>query len=251
VRLGEYALKTAREAKTRTSWLNPDSEYEAAVTSFVERVLADAAFVQEMRGFCEHIAPFGASNALAQCLLRFCSPGVADTYQGAELWHQSLVDPDNRRPVDFERRRRALAALRARLHERAPLARELVERYADGEIKLYVTHLALETRKRHPELFLRGDYTALPGGPHVVAFTRGFGSERLICIVPRFVSSLGRGERSFALGDAWGARRLDVRYGGRYENVFTGACGTLADSVELAQIFAEFPVALLVRRDQT
>jgi glycogen operon protein len=249
-RLAEYALKTAREAKTRTSWLNPDTEYEATVTGFVERVCADAAFVEELRAFCEHIAPSGASNALAQCLLRLCSPGVADTYQGAELWHQSLVDPDNRRPVDFERRRGALAALRARLHERKALARELVERYADGEIKLFVTHLALVTRQEHPELFLRGDYTALPGGPHIVAFTRGFAAERLICIVPRFAHTLGEGKRSFALGDVWGARRLDVRHAGRYENVFTGATVTLADSLGLAEVFADFPVALYVRKDR-
>jgi glycogen operon protein len=250
-RLQAHARKTAREAKTRTSWLNPDAEYEAGLEAFIERAFADETFVEDVRGFCEMLAPYGASNALAQCLLRFCSPGVADTYQGAELWHQSFVDPDNRRPVDFERRRSALTALRARLNDRRALARELVEHYANGQIKLFVTHLALETRKQHPELFLRGDYTALPSGEHVVAFTRGFESERLVCIVPRLAYTLTAGERPWAVGSAWGTRTLDVRHSGRFVNVFTGATLTLSGTLPLAKVFAEFPLALLVQEDGT
>jgi glycogen operon protein len=248
-RLKEYALKAAREAKTRTSWLNQDGEYEAAVTAFVERAFADEAFVEHARGFCGQISPYGASNALAQCLLRFCSPGVPDTYQGAELWQQSFVDPDNRRPVDFERRQRTLAALRARLGERSALARELLERYEDGELKLYVTHLALQARKAQPELFLRGDYTALPGGEHVVAFTRGFEDARLICVVPRLAYTLTRGERPWALGDVWGDAALELRHSGKYVNVFTGARLALSGTAALRDIFAEFPLALLLREE--
>jgi glycogen operon protein len=250
-RLQEYALKTAREAKTRTSWLNPDTEYEAAVTSFVERAFADPAFVESAHAFCSRVSPYGASNALAQCLLRFCSPGVPDTYQGTELWHQSFVDPDNRRAVDFEARKRRLGAIRERLNERGKLARELLDRYTDGDIKLFVTHLALDARKQHPELFLRGDYAALPGGAHVVAFTRGFEAERLVCIVPRLVFTLTHGERPWAVGDVWGASTLDVRHSGRYVNVFTGARVKLAGSLRLAEVFAEFPLALLLREDGT
>jgi (1->4)-alpha-D-glucan 1-alpha-D-glucosylmutase len=248
-RIQAYALKAAREAKQRTSWLNPDPQYEASVTAFVERAFADDAFVDQVRDFCEKLAPYGAGNALSQCLLRFCSPGVPDTYQGAELWHQCLVDPDNRRPVDFERRKRMLAELRERLGDRRTLARELLERYADGAVKLYVTHLALTARKEHPELFLRGDYTALPAGDHVVAFTRGFESERLVCAVPRLAYTLTRGERPWALGDVWGDRTLDVRHRGRYVNVFTGARVSLSGKVPLREVFAEFPLALFLQEE--
>ncbi len=248
-RLQAYALKASREAKQRTSWLNPDGEYEAGVASFVERAFADETFVEHVRDFCEKIAPYGAGNALAQCLLRFCSPGVADTYQGAELWHQSLVDPDNRRPVDFERRKRALGELRERLGDRRTLARELLERYADGSVKLYVTHVALTARRTHPELFLRGDYTALPAGDHVVAFTRGFETERLVCVVPRLPYTLTRGEKPWAVGDVWGEQTLDVRHRGRYVNAFTGASLTLSGKVRLRDVFAEFPLALFLQAE--
>jgi (1->4)-alpha-D-glucan 1-alpha-D-glucosylmutase len=250
-RLKQYLEKAAREAKTRTSWLNQDAEYEAAVTGFVERAFADEAFVEHARGFCALIAPYGAGNALAQCLLRLCSPGVPDTYQGSELWQQSFVDPDNRRPVDFEQRQRRLVALRARLGDRGSLARELLERYEDGDIKLYVTHLALQARKAKPELFLRGDYTALPGGQHVVAFTRGFEHARLICVVPRLVYTLTHGERPWAVADAWAGATLELRHSGNYVNVFTGARLALSGTAALRDIFAEFPVALLLREEAT
>ncbi len=112
-----------------------------------------------------------------------------------------------------------------------------------------MTHLALTARKEHPELFLRGDYTALPGGDNVIAFTRGFEAERLVCVVPRLVHTLTRGEKPWALGDAWGDRTLEVRHGGRYVNVFTGAKLALGAEVRLAEVFADFPLALLLKED--
>jgi (1->4)-alpha-D-glucan 1-alpha-D-glucosylmutase len=242
-----YALKATREAKQHTSWLSPDSEYEAALTRWVQTLLDEPQFLASARDFCERIGPHAASNALSQSLLRFTCPGVPDTYQGAELWNQALVDPDNRRPVDYAARRARLAKLRERLGERAALARDLLANYADGTVKLYVTHQCLEARRARPELFLRGDYQALPVSEHVVAFERSFEAERAIVCVPRHTVALTGGSASFALGDVWRGVELPVPARGRYENVFTGEVHTLARSVRLSELLRNFPIALLLR----
>jgi (1->4)-alpha-D-glucan 1-alpha-D-glucosylmutase len=189
-------------------------------------------------------------NGLAECLLRLTSPGVPDTYQGSELWNQSLVDPDNRQPVDFTLRRNLLARMKERAHEPRVLAKELLESYADGAVKLYVLQTALHARKAHRTLFLRGDYEPLPGGEHVVAFTRAFGGERLLCCVPRLSSVGTQGSRPWMLSDAWGDEALRVPHAGTYRNLLTGATLEIAGDVRLAELFADFPVALLMREER-
>ncbi|HVR18681.1 MAG TPA: malto-oligosyltrehalose synthase, partial [Polyangiaceae bacterium] len=246
-RLQAYMLKASREAKQRTSWLAPDTEFEGRVRAFVQGLFESEAFVEDARRFMELIAPYGASNALAACVVRHASPGVPDTYQGAELWHQSLVDPDNRGPVDYVLRRRLLAEIRARMDERPKLVHELLERFEDGRIKLYVTHRALLARRTDPELFLRGDYEPFDAGEHAVAFTRSFEGSRLLCVVPRLPYRMTGGAPSWPLGEVWKDARLEVRHAGIYENVFTGAALDLNGSVPLAEVFREFPVALLIR----
>ncbi len=244
-RLAAYLGKAAKEAKLFTSWTNPDPAYDEAVAAFARGMLADEDFVADVRAFCELIAPAGATNGLAQSLLRYCAPGVADTYQGSELWNQSLVDPDNRRPVDFGRRREMLAEIVRRKGDPRALAAELLGRYADGAVKLYVAHVALAARRDRRELFLCGDYEGLPGDEHLVAFTRARGAERLVCCVPRLPQGLARGERSFPLGDAWGARSLALPHSGTYRNAFTGVRLENRGELALADVFADFPVALL------
>jgi glycogen operon protein len=246
-RLQRYLFKAAREAKQQTSWLSPDAEFERALDEFVRALFESEAFVEDARRFSDLVGPYGASNGLAACLLRFCSPGIPDTYQGAELWHQALVDPDNRSPVDYGLRRRLLAELRSRFHEPALLARELLETYADGRVKLYVTHRALLARREDQELFLRGDYEAIEAGEHVVAFTRGFEGRRLICCAPRLPYRLTGGVARWAIGDVWDDVRLDVPYAGRYQNVLTGESWELEGSLPLAELLREFPLALLVK----
>jgi isoamylase len=245
-RLAAFAAKAAKEAKLRTSWTNPDPAYDEALAAFVQGLLGDDDFVADVRAFCELIAPAGASNGLAQALLRYCAPGVADTYQGSELWNQSLVDPDNRRPVEFGRRREMLGEIVRRKGEPRALAADLLGRYADGAVKLYVTHVALTARRERRDLFLRGDYEALPGDEHTVAFTRAYGAARLVCCVPRLPRDLTHGQQPFALGDAWGARTLALPYAGRYRNAFTGAVLEGRSELSLADVFADFPVALLL-----
>jgi isoamylase len=249
-RLASFMQKAGREAKQETSWTRPDAAYEEAVRAFVEGTLASEPFRHEARALCELIAPYGAVNGLAQTLLRLCSPGVPDTYQGAELWNLSLVDPDNRREVDFAARRRVLESLRQRAHDRHKLGAELLDRYSDGAIKLYVHQIALALRRERRDLFTRGDYEPLPGGEHVVAFTRGFEDERVVCIVPRFSYGLTHGKQRFALGEVWKNARLPLPYAGRYRNLFSGEVLHVERELRLAQVFAHFPVALLIEEPE-
>ncbi len=246
-RLADYLLKACKEAKVETSWVNPIPAWDAAVQDFVTQSLGIEGFVEDVREFCELIAPYGACNGLAQTLLRLCSPGVPDTYQGAELWNQSLVDPDNRRPVDFEVGRRALARVRAGRDDPRGLARSLLADFPDGAIKLYVTHVGLTARRARRDLFLRGDYEGVAASEHVVAFTRAFGAERLLCCVARHPYGLTRGEAPWAVGAVWGSETLRVPYAGRYRDALTGATLTVRGPVRLADVFAELPVALLLR----
>jgi glycogen operon protein len=245
-RLQAFMAKATKEAKLHTSWTNPNPAYDEALAAFVKRLLADEDFVADVRAFCEALAPAAATNGLAQALLRYCSPGVADTYQGTELWNQSLVDPDNRRPVDYGRRRAMLAEIARRKGEPRQLVADLLGRYEDGAVKLYVTHVALAARRDRRDLFLRGDYEPLPGDDHVVAFARSYGAERLVCCVPRLPLGLTKGAPAFPLGEAaWGDRALALPRAGRYRNALTGAALEARGELALAEVFADFPVALL------
>jgi (1->4)-alpha-D-glucan 1-alpha-D-glucosylmutase len=248
-RLLEYGLNATREAKESSSWLNPNVDYESALTQTLGTLLDNRFFLEEVRSFCAKIERAAACNALSQCLLRFASPGVPDTYQGAELWHQPLPNPDNRQSVDFGHRQRLLTELKARLGERGALVRDLLDSFVDGRVKLFVTHVVLQTRKQHPELFLRGDYEAIAGNGHLVAFTRGFDTERLICCVPRLVHELTNAGDSWPLGSIWGNTELPIHHTGTYTNVFTGARLTVSRRLAVAELLAEFPIALLMKEE--
>jgi (1->4)-alpha-D-glucan 1-alpha-D-glucosylmutase len=243
-RLGNYLLKAAREAKTATSWLTRNSEYEKAVSQFLGRMFRSRAFLQSVAQFCATIEATAIVNALAQTLLRLCAPGVPDTYQGGELWNQSLVDPDNRRPVDFERRRRYLDELRGQRESR-DLANRLLESAADGRIKQFVVHVGLELRRARPELFVQGEYVPLDGGEHVVAFMRVFEQERLLCVVPRLTHGL-KAAAKFPIGTVWGSRTLQGCVPGNYRNLLTGAVLRLDGAPLLSQLLADFPLGLWV-----
>jgi isoamylase len=248
-RASEFLLKAAREAKTETSWLTTNAEYEAAVTAFAEGALRNRIFVDELGRFCAAIDRAGATNALSQTLVRLCVPGVPDTYQGSELWHQCLVDPDNRRPVDYDLRRRYLAELQSKRREPDALTRELVESYPDGRIKQYVIHTVLELRKAKPDLFLQGDYVAVDSPEHAFAFERALAEERILCVVPRFSRRLAPDRSAFPLGAVWGDLALRGIAARRYRNLFTNELLEVEPQgdLPLARVFATFPVALLVK----
>ncbi len=268
-RLLTYMEKATREAKVHTSWVNPNAEYDAAVAAFVRRLLGpegEDEFLPDLLAFQRRIAFFGQWNSLSQLLLKLTSPGVPDLYQGQELWDFSLVDPDNRRPVDYQRRRELLAELRARAEaagaDRTALARELVENSADDRIKLYLTNLGLEYRRGHPDLFAEGDYQPLTAqgekAAHVLAFARGLGESRVLAVAPRLVAGLANGEERPPQGVVWGETWLalpEEAAGRRYRNLFTGeelAVGEreATPGLALADLLRHFPVALLERVDQ-
>ena len=269
-RIATYMAKATKEAKVHTSWVNPNEDYDAAVQKFVQETLSaegENPFLADMDAFQRRVAFYGRFNALAQTLLKYTAPGVPDTYQGTELWDLSLVDPDNRRPVDYERRRQLLADLRSAMEQagedRRGLARGLVDAAVDGRIKLYLTHGALSFRRDHAHLFADGAYERLEAmgekREHVVAFARVLEGEQALVVVPRLVVGLTAGQQRPPLGgDVWQNTYLPLpgeRKGVRYRNAFTGEVLTVGNyegtpGLFLCAILAHFPVALLERMRQ-
>ncbi|HEX3849628.1 MAG TPA: hypothetical protein VHW01_01605, partial [Polyangiaceae bacterium] len=246
-RLQAYMLKAIREAKTHTSWLNPDDDYEAAVRSFVAGALSDPAFTSKILQFCRRIEPYAACKALAQVTLKLCSPGIPDTFQGSEVWHQVLVDPDNRRPVDYEALESQLAGLDQLRSDRDALIPSLLESYPDGRIKLFIVSELLRLRRAEPELFQSG-YSALEAGPDAIGFGRGATDCELVCVVTRFPFRVTRGRRPWPLGATWASQVLSgPELWGSYLNVFTAQTLQARGSLPLCQVFASFPVAVLRR----
>ena len=226
-RLGDYLLKAARESKLRTTWTEPDDEFEESVAAWPARVRAELG--DEVETFVRRIEAPGWSNSLTQKLVQLTAPGVPDVYQGTELWDFSLVDPDNRRPVDYALRREMLARFDEGL---------VPDLDVSGATKLFVVHRALSLRRKHPELF--NGYRALgaDGGAaaHALAYER---SADLVVVGTRLPVGLetsgGWGDATLALGDGeW----TDVITGSAYEG----------GSAALADLLGRFPVALLVRR---
>ena len=246
-RLQAYMLKAIREAKTHTAWLNPDEGYEAAVASFVRATLSDAAFTSKTLSFCRRIEPYAACKALAQLTLKLCSPGIPDSYQGSEVWHQVLVDPDNRREVDYDALEAQLAELDRQRSDRSALVRGLLDSYQDGRIKLFIASELLRLRRAEPTLFQSG-YTPLDAGSDAIAFGRGAKRGALICAVTRFPFRITRGRSPWPLGAAWASQTLSgPELQGEYLNVLTGQTVHAHGSLALAQLFATSPVAVLRR----
>jgi (1->4)-alpha-D-glucan 1-alpha-D-glucosylmutase len=204
-RIERYMEKALKEAKLYTSWINPNDAYDRAVKEFVRQILqphADNRFLADLLRFQARIAQAGMWNSLAQTLLKITSPGVPDFYQGTELWDFSLVDPDNRRPVDFAKRVLLLEELRG-LESKGlvSLVRELIAQPEDGRIKLYVTYKALNFRRAQRDLFTQGTYVPLTasGGreDHVVAFARRFDKHWALVAVPRLGVKLSSSAQPF------------------------------------------------------
>jgi (1->4)-alpha-D-glucan 1-alpha-D-glucosylmutase len=227
----EYMRKAAREGKERTSWVEPNSAYEEALEKFVASVLGDAAFVADLEVFLELLLPAAQSSSLALALLKLTAPGVPDLYQGSELWDLSLVDPDNRRPVDFDLRRRLLS-------EADQLtAEQIMARAGEGLPKLWIIRQALRTRAAHSKCFgAEGAYSALwatgPRAGSLVAFRRG---EDVITAVPRLLIGAG----------SWEGSSLELPPG-TWENQFTSE-RTGEGKAEISALLSRFPVALLTR----
>ena len=246
-RVVAYLHKAARESKRHTSWTNQDQAYEDALADFARGMLADEDFLKGLRELHGRISPHGAQNGLSQALVKFTAPGVPDTYQGAEAWSQSLVDPDNRRPVDYARLAGWLERFEA-AGDRLGLARELLEHYQDGAVKAYASYAALRARRDRPDLFGKGDYQPLDGGEHLIAFARTLGGAAAVTLAPRFTLTLTREEQPWALGGVWGDTALTLP-AGEYTNALTGETHTLGegDRLSVADVLREFPLALLLK----
>jgi (1->4)-alpha-D-glucan 1-alpha-D-glucosylmutase len=256
-RLTTYLMKAVREAKSHTSWINPNARYDQALTQFAEAILdprRSAAFLDDLATFQARIAHFGALNSLAQTLIKITAPGVPDFYQGTELWDLSLVDPDNRRPVDWKLRRRLLADLEhalATTQDRAALAHELYVKKDDARVKLFLIREALALRRAQPALFAGGAYRPLePRGSlaeHLCAFARVDDHAAAITVVPRLLAR--RGGEVPPLGmDYWQDTTLEIpaEVGRRFRNVLTGE--TVEDhALPVGRVLAHIPVALLER----
>jgi (1->4)-alpha-D-glucan 1-alpha-D-glucosylmutase len=234
-----YMEKASKEAKEHTSWVDPDPAYDDALRRFVEGLLGDAEFTAAVEGFVAPLVEPGRVNALAQALLKLTSPGVPDIYQGCELWDHSLVDPDNRRPVDFTVRERLLAGAEAA----AGPAEVWPDGAGSGLPKLFLTQRALHLRSRRPEFFCVGSgYRRLsatgPKASHAVAFNRttSSGEPGVVTVAPRLVLGLA--------GD-WADTVLQLP-DGRFSDVFDGN-RTFTGEVRLAELLGPFPVALLER----
>ena len=259
-RLKAYIVKAVREAKRETSWHTPNAAYEAGCQSFIERLLLSAEaepFRQDFVSFHALVARFGALNSLSQTVLKLTLPGVPDMYQGCELWDLSLVDPDNRRPVDFTRRRKALHDLTAASRGAGPeIVHELAATWRSGILKLHVTAVLLAARRRVPKLFADGSYEPLPvRGPaarHVVAFARRTASDTMIVAVGRLFARLApRADELCPAADVWDGTTIGMparRSTPPFRNLLTGLVipPQLERGFEAQELFRALPAAVLL-----
>jgi len=240
-RMQAYALKAAREGKQETSWLNPNPAYEAGLQTFIERILdhsASAEFLNSLETLAQRVSRLGALNSLSQITLKAMMPGVPDFYQGTEFWDLSLVDPDNRRPVDFAERAAVLASLAA------PDWECLAQNWSNGHLKLAWTRRLLKLRTELADVFAHGDYQPLeitgPHRDHVIAFARRHGRDAVITAVAKSFAPMSQGGRIWPRADAFdGALNLK---GYSVEGIVSEAG---AMQVQLSALFRHLPVAVL------
>jgi (1->4)-alpha-D-glucan 1-alpha-D-glucosylmutase len=257
-RLQAYAVKAMREAMVHTRWTLPNTAHENALKRFVASLLKSGkgnAFLRDFIPFQQSIAYCGMLNGLTQTLMKIISPGVPDFYQGSELWDLRLVDPDNRRPIDFAKRASMLETLRQQPNRNGSFAAELAQNWQDGRIKLYAIWKALTLRRERSELFSKGDFLELkatgPYSEHILAILRHHKSEWALLVAPRF---LARAQETAANGNS-GARWNDTRVElpssvpKSWENIFTGEKISSASgqrkSIDAGEALLHFPVALL------
>ncbi|MHB8524540.1 MAG: malto-oligosyltrehalose synthase [Candidatus Acidiferrales bacterium] len=259
-RVEEFFVKAAKEAKTHTSWIAPNEPHEGALRKFVHAILDDPAdnrFLVDFEALQEKLALYGALNSCSQLILKIASPGVPDFYQGNELWNFCLTDPDNRRPVDFQRRTRMLEALKSRASDASPEScQHLLSHWQDGCLKLFITMRLLQFRRAHQELFSNGDYLALKAEgtnrDSVIAFSRCFLGNGIVIVAPRLLSKVV-GPGTFPLGrQVWRSTALILPPSApkAWFNLFTGkAVAPVWEKSRwvfpVAEMFADLPFAVL------
>lgn len=243
-RIQEYMLKALHEAKTHSSWIEPNEQWDQSVLEFVKQLLTPAPenrFLPQFEAFAQTTLLPGVINSLTLLALKLTAPGMPDIYQGTELWDWSLVDPDNRRPVDYTLRADLLKSL-----DNAS-ASSLLTNWRDGAIKLYVTKTLLHLRKKHPKLFEEGTYEPVKTkGLHsknVIAFQREYGQTTLLVMVPRLTMKVGWNPPAERWGDT-AVTGLDKIF--LWRNVFTNSIQTGLDTIRTRVLFDGFPIAVLI-----
>jgi (1->4)-alpha-D-glucan 1-alpha-D-glucosylmutase len=248
-RIVQYMLKAIREAKVVTSWINPSERHEAAMVAFVAAILApdNTAFREDFLPFQQRIARLGIYTSLAQLALKIGAPGIPDFYQGTELWEFSLVDPDNRRPVDYHRRMALLAEIQQVTID------DVMSDPTDDRLKLFVSARLLHFRRECSNAFAFGSYEALAvegaRRDHAFAFTRRHEGRTVVVVVPRLVAGLVPDADAPPLGErVWGDTRVHVpdERTRCYRHALTGGCVPIAEgTLRLADVFGRAPVAFL------
>jgi (1->4)-alpha-D-glucan 1-alpha-D-glucosylmutase len=255
-RIEQYMIKASREGKRRTSWANPNAAYEDALLQFV-RVSLDRRegnpFPDEVAATARKLAGFGFLNSLTQTLLKLTTPGVPDIYQGNELWDFSLVDPDNRRPVDYERRHQMLRELAS---GEIPGMLDGVE---EGRAKLYLIWKTLQFRRAHEALFRDGSYLPLhtsgEHAAHLCAFARKHGDEIVIIVVPRLTARLMGEREGWPLGEVWGDTLIELPERGvpladLYSQLTRERLTNDTRALKASTLLARFPVSLVTQLEK-
>lgn len=253
-RIKDYVIKAVREAKVHTAWLRPDSTYEEGYLTFVDRVLSSNEFLEAFRPFQKKVAQYSIYNSLSQVLLKYASPGVPDLYQGCELWDFSLVDPDNRRPVDYEKRRAFLQALQLKANsDLLKLIESLLATQEDGKIKLFLTYQLLKARKEDQKLFEQGDYQPLTVtgkfAENIIAFARRYEDKIAIAVAPRFLTRLIEPGKPPLGEEVWQDTRLEFPPEMSFAWKNTISQMHIKTNLSIGNLFQHFPVALLVNSD--
>jgi len=258
-RVKNYMIKSVREAKVHTAWLKPDTDYEDAYISFVDEILnasEENQFLKEFLAFQKKVSHYGIFNSLSQTLIKITSPGVPDFYQGTELWDVNLVDPDNRRPIDFEKRRPFLRDIRDKAEtDILNLIIELFSNKGDGRIKLFLIYRTLKARNENLEVFQKGTYIPLEVAgrfkDHIVAFARSHGKNWAVTITPRFLTTLIK-EGEFPLGQqAWDDTYTVFPEGAPtlWKNAITAQVIKGEKTILIGEALRHFPATLLMSQE--
>lgn len=256
-RIKDYLIKAIREAKVNTAWLRPDMGYEEGFLKFVDSLFKETKqnkFLPSFRKFQQKIQHYGIFNSLSQTLLKITVPGVPDFYQGTELWDLTLVDPDNRRPVDFKKRLKFLNEIKSQWKKnKSALFTHLLQHPEDGKIKLFTIVQALKARQEYQDLFQRGDYQKLPVNgslkSHIVTFMRTWNEQSAIVIAPRFLTKLIK-EDEYPLGEqVWHETRISLPTGPSavWKDALSGQEIQGENTLWIRDILNVFPVALLIK----
>ena len=257
-RLKSYLVKAMREAKEHSNWISPDEQAEQIYSAFAESLIKESpknAFKKDFQVLWKRISRLGLVNSLSQALLKLTVPGLPDFYQGTELWDFSLVDPDNRGPVDFNLRRKMLGDMTVALAaDRKKLLRDLLGKATDGRVKLFLIWKCLAARREHEELFRKGDYQPLafygPKQGMAFGFARTLGEKAALTIIPRlFAKAIGE-EAQYPLGPFWEDTSLNLPLDRDFTDMFTGERYPANSPVHLRDVFRDLPFALLVSVDR-